>query len=113
MGATFFIGYPEDKDLHVTLSRVASDALETLLDAALQEKHPEIHTVIMEMLALDQISFAGLDRDDFNMMIKAVREYLIGLEDLTAWQLYQKAMWKEELEPLLQQDERYQQGVQS
>lgn len=73
MGATVFIGYSKHKNLHVTLNRKASDAVETLFDAALREQIPRIHEEVVKMLVLDQISFVDLDKTDFDMAIDAVR----------------------------------------
>ncbi|MGM3223631.1 MULTISPECIES: hypothetical protein [Dickeya] len=109
MGATIFIGYPEGKDLHVTLNRRASDALEDLFNDALQSSYPIIYEKIMEVLVLDQISFTDLSREDFNLAVKNIRDCIKRRTELTEWQLYQKRIWEEEIEPLVQQDERYQQ----
>ncbi|AMO46473.1 hypothetical protein GA0061071_12029 [Kosakonia oryzendophytica] len=107
MGATFFIGYPQDKDLHTTLNRTESDALEALLDEALVGKYSHIHDIVMEMLVLDQISFTELSSSDFNTAIQAVRNCLHSRNEPNEWQLYQKRIWEKELEPLMQQDDRY------
>lgn len=40
MGSTVFFGYTTDKSLHVTLNRGASDALELLIDDALEKNIP-------------------------------------------------------------------------
>jgi hypothetical protein len=108
MGATVFIGYSKDKSLHVTLNRKASDAVEMLFDDVLRERKTKIHEEVMEMLVLDQISFVGLSKDDFNMVIEAVRCYFFRLDSLTEWQSFQKYIWEEILAPLFEQDERYQ-----
>ena len=108
MGATVFIGYSKDKSLHVTLNRKASDAVEMLFDDVLREKKTKIHEEVMEMLVLDQISFVDLGKDDFNMVIEAVRSYFFRLDSLTEWQSFQKYIWEEILAPLFEQDERYQ-----
>lgn len=108
MGATFFIGYTEGKDLHVTLNRKASNALEALFDGALQSDCPDIHEKIMEVLVLDQISFTELSNADFNLAIKEIRDCIHSRTEATEWHSYQKRMWEEEMEPLIQQDERYQ-----
>lgn len=108
MGATFFIGYPEGKDLHVTLNRKASNALEALFDEALQSNYPDIHEKIMEVLVLDQISFTELSNADFNLAVEKIRNCIHSRTEETEWQSYQKRMWEEEMEPLIQQDVRYQ-----
>lgn len=108
MGATVFIGHSKDKSLHVTLNRKASDAVEMLFDDVLREKKTKIHEEVMKMLVLDQISFVDLSKDDFNMVIEAVRSYFFRLDSLTEWQSFQKYIWEEILAPLFEQDERYQ-----
>ncbi|WP_236207918.1 hypothetical protein [Pseudomonas tohonis] len=107
MGATVFIDYSKDKSLHVTLSRKASDAVEMLFDAVLREK-TRVHEEVMEMLVLDQVGFVDLSKDDFNMVVAAVRCYFFRLDSLTEWQSFQKYIWEEILAPLFEQDERYQ-----
>lgn len=108
MGATVFVGYPEKGSLHITLNRVASNALETLLDESLKETHPELYEKIMEVLVLDQMSFTDLNKVDFNISIQAIRDCIAKWKNLTELQLYQKKIWEEVIEPLIQQDERYQ-----
>lgn len=108
MGATVFIGYSKRKSLHVTLNRKASDAVEMLFDAALRERNPRVYEKTMEMLVLDQIGFVDLSKDDFNMVIGAVRCYFFRLDSLTEWQSFQKYIWEEVLAPLFGLDERYQ-----
>ncbi|PIT08777.1 hypothetical protein BGI40_01940 [Snodgrassella communis] len=108
MGATIFIGYPEKGSLHITLNRQASNALETLLDESLQKVYPELHEKIMEVLVLDQISFTELTQKEFNIVIKAVRDCIINKKVPTEYDAYQKKIWEKIIEPLIQQDERYQ-----
>ncbi|ACZ78787.1 hypothetical protein J8657_19630 [Dickeya oryzae] len=107
MGATVFIGYLERTSLRITLNRIASDALEDLLDDALQGNHPIIYEKIMEVLVLDQINFTDLNNEEFILAVKVIRDCIKRRTELTEWQLYQKRIWEEEIEPLVQQDERY------
>jgi hypothetical protein len=91
------------------LNRQASDVLEALLDEVLQDNYPVIHQKIMEVQVLDQINFNELNKSEFNTSIKVIREYLAARKETSEGQLYQKRIWEEEIEPLIQQDERYQQ----
>jgi hypothetical protein len=109
MGSTVFFGYTTDKSLHVTLNRGASDALELLIDDALEKKHPKLHEKIMEMLPLDQIHFVELDNHEFNMVIRAIRQCISSWDTPTEWQLREKKVWEEEAEPLVVLDPRYNQ----
>ena len=63
----------------------------------------------MEVQVLDQINFNELNKSEFNTSIKVIREYLAARKETSEGQLYQKRIWEEEIEPLIQQDERYQQ----
>lgn len=108
MGATFFIGYLENKSLHVTLNRGASNLIEALLDETLQYNFPEIHQMIMEVLVLDQINFTELNTSDFNLVIRQVRKCLSSRIDPSEAYKVQKMIWEETIEPLIQQDKRYQ-----
>ncbi|MDW5500138.1 hypothetical protein R6Y99_10095 [Pseudomonas lundensis] len=107
MGSTVFFGYTTDKSLHVTLNRGASDALESLIDDALQQKYPELHEKIMEMLPLDQINFVELNNHDFNAVIGAIRQCISSWDTPTESQLRKKKIWEEEAEPLVILDPRY------
>ncbi|WP_422880922.1 hypothetical protein [Pantoea agglomerans] len=115
MGAYFGIGYRAldnnygERNLSVVLNRQASDVLEALLDEVLQDNYPVIHQKIMEVQVLDQINFNELNKSEFNTSIKVIREYLAARKETSEGQLYQKRIWEEEIEPLIQQDERYQQ----
>ncbi|WP_336844147.1 hypothetical protein [Providencia rettgeri] len=107
MGATFFIGYLSDKSLHTTLNRYASDALEALVEDALQENYPKLYEIITEMIVLDQISFIELNKQEFNEAINVIRAYLKNINNPTEGQIKQKYIWDNEIEPLIQQDKRY------
>lgn len=108
MGATVFIGYPDGKDLHITLNRNASDVLEILFDEALQNKHAEIHEKVMMYLPLDQINFIELSKEEFNVAIKCINKYLLDRKNPNEGQLYQQDIWNTEILSLMKQDERYQ-----
>lgn len=113
MGSYVGIGYRssvnnDEGNLSIVLNRSASNALEMLIDESLQITHPELHEIIMEVLALDQINFFELSKNDFNISIQAIRDCIAKWKNLTELQLYQKKIWEEVLEPLIQQDERYQ-----
>jgi len=108
MGATFFVGHSKDKELHVTLNRRASDAIEILLDEALKEKFINIYESITEMLVLDQLNFCDLSKTDFNCVIHAVKNYLDNRDNPTEGQVSQQHLWEAEILSLMKQDERYQ-----
>ncbi|MBK5073444.1 hypothetical protein I2492_10880 [Budviciaceae bacterium CWB-B4] len=117
MGAYFDIGYKKpslenygERTLSILLNRVASGALEMLFDEALKETHPVIHEIIMEVLVLDQISFTDLNKTDFNVAVQAIRDCIASRKEPTEWQTFQKNVWEAQIEPLIQQDECYQQG---
>lgn len=115
MGSFFNIGRKPcgnnygDRSLTVGLDRSSSNALEALFDDALQEHYPDLHEKVMLYLPLDQIVFAELEREEFNVAIKAIRECIHDRIELTQGQTFQKLAWEEYMEPLFQQDERYQQ----
>lgn len=114
MGSFFDIGYKPDKHngsptgLTVGLNRTASNALEALFEESLLEMYPEIHEKIMMYLPLDQISFNELNKEEFNMAIDEIQKCLRCRTEPAEWQSYQKFIWEAEIEPLVQQDERYQ-----
>ncbi|WON76267.1 hypothetical protein [Serratia sp. UGAL515B_01] len=115
MGSFFDIGCKAynnnygERGLTVGLNRTASNALETLFDEALQANHPDIHEKIMMYLPLDQISFSELSKEEFNLAVKAIKDCIHNRTEPTEGQSYQKRMWEEEIQPLILQDERYQQ----
>lgn len=115
MGSFFDIGCKpcnnnsDERGLSVGLNRTASNALEALFDEALQERHPDIHEKIMKYLPLDQISFSELNREEFNLAVNEIQNCILSLTAPAEWQSYQKRMWDDEIGPLIQQDERYQQ----
>ncbi|MBN3145683.1 hypothetical protein [Pectobacterium brasiliense] len=115
MGSFFDIGCKPhnnntgDRGLTVGLNRTASNALEALFDEALQERHLGIHEKIMIYLPLDQISFSELSKEEFNLAIKEIQTCIHSRRESSEYQSYQRRMWEEEIEPLVQQDERYQQ----
>lgn len=114
MGSFFDIGCKPynnnygDRGLTVGLNRTASNALEALFDEALQERYPDIHEKIMMYLPMDQISFSELSQKEFNLAVKEIKNYLYHQTETAEWQSYQKRIWEKEIEPLIQQDERYQ-----
>ncbi|KEY57096.1 hypothetical protein [Serratia sp. DD3] len=116
MGSFFNIGRKpcsnnySDRSLTVGLDRSSSNALEALFDDAFQEHYPELHEKIMLYLPLDQIVLAELEKEEFNVAIKAVRECINNRTELTRGQTSQKLAWEEYMEPIIQQDERYQQS---
>ncbi|AWH87781.1 hypothetical protein [Limnobaculum parvum] len=116
MGATFFIGYkPPENDniegsLHEGLNRSASNALEVLFKEALQERFVGIYDQIMQYEVLDQISFIELSITDFNIAVQAIRNCISSRKEPSELQIFQKNIWETQIEPLIQQDERYQQG---
>ncbi|MDD9340659.1 MAG: hypothetical protein PV362_13610 [Providencia heimbachae] len=107
MGATFFIGYLDDKSLHTTLNRYASDSLEMLIDEALKESYPKLYEIIMEVIVLDQIHFIDLNKQEFNTAVTVIRNCLQNRDSPTEGQIKQKHIWESEIEPLIQQDKRY------
>ncbi|MEX6255744.1 hypothetical protein [Providencia huaxiensis] len=109
MGAYIGIGYSENstKNLSVSLNRSASGALEVLFDKALQARYPQIYETIMEVFVIDQMNFYDLEEKDFNIAIKTIRNYLRDMKNPTEAQLFQKFIWQSEIEPLIQQDKRY------
>ncbi|WP_407274373.1 hypothetical protein V6C39_01030 [Dickeya ananatis] len=115
MGSFFNIGRKPcndnygDRSLTVGLDRTSSNALEALFDDALQEHYPDIHEKIMLYLPLDQITLAELEKEEFNVAVKTIRECINNRTELTQGQIFQKLTWDEYIEPLIQQDERYQQ----
>ncbi|PAW36138.1 hypothetical protein CIL06_10670 [Pantoea vagans] len=115
MGAYFGVGYRAlnsnhgEGNLSVVLNRQASDVLEALLDEVLKDNYPVIHEKIMELQVLDQITFNELNKSEFDTAIRVIRQYLAARKETSEGQLYQKRIWEKEIEPLIQQDERYQQ----
>ncbi|WP_421506941.1 hypothetical protein [Erwinia rhapontici] len=115
MGSFVNVGYKppyndsyQGKDLTIGLNRTWSNALEVLFDDALQECYPDMHEKIMLYLPLDQITLAELETEEFNVVLKVIRECINSRIDPTQGQLFQKRVWEEVIEPLIQQDERYQ-----
>ncbi|MCO7256534.1 hypothetical protein KSI86_20470 [Dickeya oryzae] len=114
MGAYFGIGYRAssnnygERKLSVVLNRQASDVLVALFDEVLKENYPVIYDKIMEVQVLDQINFYDLNESEFNETIKVIRNYLATRKEKNEGFLYQKRIWEEEIEPLAQQDDRYQ-----
>lgn len=114
MGSFFDIGCKPynnnygERGLTVGLNRTASNALEALFDEALQECYPDIHAKIMMYLPLDQISFSELNKEEFNMAVKTIRQCLYARKEPNEGQLYQQDIWNTEILSLMKQDERYQ-----
>ncbi|AUQ27203.1 hypothetical protein [Dickeya zeae] len=115
MGAYFGIGYRassnnyDERKLSVVLNRQASDVLVALFDEVLKENYPVIYDKIMEVQVLDQINFYDLNESEFNEILNVIRSYLATRKEKNEGILYQKRIWEEEIEPLAQQDDRYQQ----
>lgn len=109
MGSYIGIGYSKKSadNLSVVLNRSASGALEILFDKALNGKHSELYEKIMEVFVLDQMNFYDLEKEDFNIAIKAIRNYLTEMREPTEAQSFQKLVWNSEIEPLIKQDKRY------
>ncbi|MBQ0536747.1 MULTISPECIES: hypothetical protein [Providencia] len=109
MGSYIGIGYSKNSadNLSIVLNRSASGALEVLFDKALNEKYPAIYETVMEVYVLDQMNFYDLEKKDFNIAIKAIRNYLTEMREPTENQLFQKLVWNNEIEPLIKQDKRY------
>lgn len=100
-----------ERGLTIGLNRTASNAIETLFDEALQKCHPDTHEKVMMYLPLDQINFSELNKEEFNLAIKEIERCIQSRTVSLEWQSYQERIWEEELKPLIQQDERYQQEV--
>lgn len=113
MGSFFTIGYKFEgkasgaRSLNVGLNRYTSMLMEGLFNEVFQEKFPVIHEKIMEIFPLDQISFGDLSSLDFNIAIRAIRDFLAHRTEAEEWQVRQKDIWQEHFEPLVLQDFRY------
>jgi len=52
-------------------------------------------------------SFAELSKQDFNLAIRLIREYISEQKNPTEWQRMAQIVWKEIAEPYIVQDDRY------
>lgn len=115
MGSFFVIGNKPcnnnygDRRITELLNRTASNAMESLFDEALQERYPTIHEKLIMYLPMDQICFAELSKEEFNLAIKEIQACIDSRKEPGGPQSYQKRVWEAEIEPLIRQDERYQQ----
>ena len=60
----------------------------------------------MMYLPLDQIFFAELSKEEFNLAVREIQN-CIDSKKYKRPQLYQKQMWEAKIEALIRQDERY------
>jgi len=81
--------------------------MESLFDEALQERYPAIHEKVMMYLPLDQICFAELSKEEFNLAVKEIQSCIDSRKESSEPRSYQKQMWEAEIEPLIRQDKRY------
>jgi len=116
MGASLFIGLNDKGQREANFQRTGGfvngsywDAFGDLLDAVFLPAYPNLHEVIKseEGAYLKFHSFVELDKTDFNLAVKLIRDYVTKQQSPTEWQKMAQVVWNEIAEPYVIQDERY------
>ncbi|AUR32673.1 hypothetical protein [Morganella morganii] len=102
----------EDKFKSTYVNSSYWDAFGELLDAVFLPGYPKLHEVIKseEGEYLKFYSFVELGRQDFNLAVKLIRNYISEQQNPTEWQKMAQVVWKEIAEPYIVQDDRYEPG---
>jgi hypothetical protein len=82
-------------------------AFGALLDAALSEKHLAVLEKIKESEAMSMYNFGPLSAEDYNAAILAIRTHIAKLTEPTKSQERALWVWREEAEPFIRKDDRY------
>ena len=96
------------------------DAFGDLLDEVFLPRYPKLHESIKseEGEYLKFYTFEDLNKDDFNLSVKLIREYLLQMKsqdwqprdyvrDMEKWQSMAREVWEEVAEPYVVLDSRY------
>lgn len=116
MGAVIFFSQcneyenVEDKFKSAYVNSSYWDAFGDLLDAVFLPDYPKLHEIIKseEGEYLKFYSFVELDKEQFNLSIKLIRDYIAKQKEPTEWQKMAQVVWNEIAEPYIVQDKRYQ-----
>ena len=116
MGASLFIGWNNKGQREANFQRIGDfvngsywDAFGDLLDAVFLPDYPKLHEIIKseEGEYLKFYSFVELDKQDFNLAVRLIRDYIAKQQHPTEWQKMAQVVWNEIAEPYIVQDERY------
>ena len=85
------------------------DAFGDLLDAVFLPGYPKLHDMVKseEGEYLKFYSFAELNKQDFNLAVRLIREYIPEQIIPTEWHRIAQIVWKELTKPYIVQDDRY------
>lgn len=99
----------EDKFKSTYVNSRYWDAFGDLLDAVFLPGYSKLHEMVKceEGEYLKFYSFAELSKQDFNLAIRLIREYISEQKNPTEWQRMAQIVWKEIAEPYIVQDDRY------
>jgi len=87
----------------------AWSCLVSLLNKVFQMEYSKLYMIIRseEGESLDFYSFVELNKDEFNLAVRLIRQYIANISEPTDWQLLGKSTWETIAEPLVVKDERY------
>ncbi|WEV49343.1 hypothetical protein OZX61_02315 [Acinetobacter sp. ESL0695] len=85
------------------------DAFGDLLDAVFLPNYSSLHEIIKseEGEYLKFYSFVELNKEDFNLAVQLIRNYISNQKNLMRWQQMAQEIWNEIAEPYVIQDEKY------
>ncbi len=109
-----------EKSLSESITSTYWDAFGDLLDEVLLPNYPQLHESIKseEGQYLKFYTFEELDRVNFNLSIKLIRQYLKHMKiedwskrdyitDMAKWQNMARQVWEDIVEPYVVRDSRY------
>ncbi len=91
------------------VNRSYYNAFGDLLNKVFQMEYSKLYMIIRseEGESLDFYSFVELNKDEFNLAVRLIRQYIANISEPTDWQLLGKSTWETIAEPLVVKDERY------
>lgn len=125
MSGMIFVGFDlskseGEKSLSESIASIYWDAFGDLLDEVLLPNYPQLHESIKseEGQYLKFYTFEELDRVNFNLSIKLIRQYLKYMKiedwgkrdyitDMAKWQNMASQVWEDIVEPYVVRDRRY------
>lgn len=127
MGASLIIGMNDNGQKSSDFQRTGDfvngnfwEAFGDLLDEVFLLNYPQLHGNIKpeEGEYLKFYTFENLNKDDFNLSVKLIREYLLQMKsqdwqprdyvrDMEKWQSMAREVWEEVAEPYVVLDSRY------
>ncbi|MDB9695437.1 hypothetical protein QWI49_19570 [Acinetobacter nosocomialis] len=125
MSGMIFVGFDlskseGEKSLSESITSTYWDAFGDLLDEVLLPNYPQLHESIKseEGQYLKFYTFEELDRVNFNLSIKLIRQYLKHMKiedwskrdyitDMAKWQNMARQVWEDIVEPYVVRDSRY------